>query len=131
MDPYDFDNLFDYKKPTVQLLGRWQPWHEGHTQLFKKALTLTGQCVIMVREVYEADSEMNPFGEIECIQHIKKALEAEGFMEGKEYMIQMIPNVIDISYGRDPGYTFTEHDLGVNDISGTKIREQLREEGKL
>ena len=48
----DLDNMFDWKKPTVQMLGRWQPWHDGHTKLFEKALTLTGQVVIMVREVY-------------------------------------------------------------------------------
>ena len=32
---------FDWKKPTVQMLGRWQPWHDGHTELFKKALEKT------------------------------------------------------------------------------------------
>ena len=44
-----------------------------------------------------------------------------------------VPNIVDISYGRGVGYTFTEHDLGenVHAISATKIREQLREEGKL
>ena len=41
---------FDWKKPTVQMLGRWQPWHDGHTELFKKALTKTGQVVIMIRD---------------------------------------------------------------------------------
>ena len=30
--------MFDWKKPTVQLLGRWQPWHDGHQELFKRAL---------------------------------------------------------------------------------------------
>ena len=30
--------MFDWKKPTVEMLGRWQPWHDGHTELFKKAL---------------------------------------------------------------------------------------------
>lgn len=140
---FEFENAFDYKKPTVQLLGRWQPWHEGHTKLFKKALTLTGQCVIMVREVYgfegdagggrTQDQSDNPFGEIAVIDGIKKALGEEGFEEGREYMIQMVPNIVDISYGRGVGYTFTEHDLGddVHEISATKIREQLREEGKL
>ena len=29
---------FDWKKPTAQMLGRWQPWHKGHTEIFKKAL---------------------------------------------------------------------------------------------
>ena len=137
------EEAFDYKKPTVQMLGRWQPWHEGHTKLFKKALTLTGQVVIMVREVYgfegdagagrTADQSDNPFGELSVIDNIKNSLATEGYMEGREYMILVVPNIVDISYGRGVGYTFTEHDLGeeVHNISATKIRAQMREEGKL
>lgn len=140
---FDMENPFDYTKPTVQMLGRWQPWHDGHTALFKKALTLTGQVVIMVREVYgiegdagagrTQDQSDNPFGEIAVIDGIKKGLGDAGYEEGREYMILMVPNIVDISYGRGVGYTFTEHDLGkdVHDISATKIREQMREEGKL
>lgn len=137
------EDAFDYKKPTVQMLGRWQPWHEGHTKLFKKALDITGQVVIMVREVYgfegdagagrTADQSDNPFGEIAVVDGIQKALEAEGYYNGKDYIILVVPNIVDISYGRGVGYTFTEHDLGeqVHKISATKIREQMREEGKL
>jgi len=40
---------FDWSKPTTQLLGRYQPWHDGHTKLFEKALEKTGQVVIMLR----------------------------------------------------------------------------------
>lgn len=138
-----FNNTFDFKKPTVQMLGRWQPWHDGHTALFKKALTLTGQVVIMVREVYgiegdagagrTTDQSDNPFGEIAVIDNIKQALEAEGYYDGEHYIIMCVPNIVDISYGRGVGYTFTEHDLGedVHAISATKIREKMREEGKL
>ena len=45
----------------------------------------------------------------------------------------IVPNIVDISYGRGVGYTFTEHDLGkdIHDISATKIRAEMREEGKL
>ena len=43
--------MFDWKKPTTQMLGRWQPWHDGHTALFKKALLETGQVCIMIRDV--------------------------------------------------------------------------------
>ena len=43
--------MFDPYKPTTQMLGRWQPWHEGHTSLFKKALLETGQVCIQVRQV--------------------------------------------------------------------------------
>jgi hypothetical protein len=140
---FDMENAFDFKKPTVQMLGRWQPWHDGHTKLFEKALTLTGQVVIMVREVYgfegdagagrTADQSDNPFGEIAVIDGIKKGLGEAGYEEGREYFIMAVPNIVDISYGRGVGYTFTEHDLGedVHSISATKIREQMREEGKL
>jgi hypothetical protein len=143
MDIYDLDNVFDFKKPTVQMLGRWQPWHDGHTKLFTKALTLTGQVVIMVREVYGIDGDAgagrtndqsdNPFGELATIAGINESLSKAGYTEGCDYWIMAVPNIVDISYGRGVGYTFTEHDLGkdIHEISATKIREQLREEGKI
>jgi hypothetical protein len=136
--------MFDYQKPTVQLLGRWQPWHDGHTALFKEALSITGQVCIMVRDVgliIDRDAgggrtkvqDDNPFGEIQVIENIEKALGKEGFENGREYLILCVPNIVDISYGRDVGYTFTEHDLGkeIHSISATKIRAKLREDGKL
>ena len=43
--------MFDWKKPTTMLLGRWQPWHDGHTELFLRALAETGQVCIMIRDV--------------------------------------------------------------------------------
>ena len=57
----------------------------------------------------------------------------EGFTYEEEYVIMLVPNIVDISYGRGVGYTFTQHDLGnkVHNISATKIRQQLRDEGKL
>jgi hypothetical protein len=44
-----------------------------------------------------------------------------------------VPNIVDISYGRGVGYTFTEHDLGpeLHNISATKIRAEMRDEGVL
>ena len=58
--------MFDWKKPTVEMLGRWQPWHDGHTELFKRALQKTGQVCIMYRDVGGADAGLegqsdNPF----------------------------------------------------------------------
>lgn len=135
--------MFDWKKPTVQMLGRWQPWHDGHTALFKKALETTGQVCIMVRDVYNFDGDAgagrtakqddNPFGEIDVIKNIEEALQKEGYENGHQYLILCVPNIVDISYGRGVGYTFTEHDLGedVHQISATKIRAKMREEGKL
>ena len=135
---------FDWKKPTAQMLGRWQPWHDGHTALFKKALLETGQVCIMIRDVggivgedagggRTVAQDDNPFEYDEVIQNIKDGLAEHDFTEGVEYVIMQVPNIVDISYGRGVGYTFTQHDLGeeVHNISATKIRAQMREEGKL
>ena len=134
--------VFDQFKPTTQMLGRWQPWHDGHTALFKKALLETGQVCIQIRTVPQDEDasagrtmvqDDNPFTVDEVMVNIKNALEKEGFKYGEEYIIMRVPNIVDISYGRGVGYTFTEHDLGedIHNISATKIRAQLRAEGKL
>ena len=134
---------FDWKKPTTEMLGRWQPWHDGHTALFRKALAETGQVCIMIRDVggivgedtgagRTAAQTDNPFDYDTVVQNIKDGL-ATHATYGVEYIIMQVPNIVDISYGRGVGYTFTQHDLGeaVHDISATKIRAKMREEGKL
>ena len=135
---------FDWKKPTTQLLGRWQPWHPGHTALFKKALMETGQVCIQIRDVggivgqdagagRTAAQTDNPF-ELDTVKaNIVEALAEEGFVYDEDYIIMLVPNIVDISYGRGVGYTFTQHDLGeeIHNISATKIRAQLRAQGKL
>jgi len=129
--------MFDWKKPTTQMLGRWQPWHDGHTELFKRALAQSGQVVIMVRDVQGADAGMgntdNPFDFNQVVVNIRNGLEKHGFTMNQEYIVIKVPNIIDISYGRGVGYTFTEHDLGkeIHDISATKIRANMRNSGKL
>ena len=132
---------FDWEKPTVQMLGRWQPWHAGHTELFKRIHAMTGQVCIMVRRVpsnIEANERVpgqddNPFDDHLVRTNIIMNLAKEGFTFDEDYVIIIVPNVVDISYGRGVGYTFTEHDLGkeIHNISATKIREQMRKEGKL
>ena len=136
---------FDWQKPTTQMLGRWQPWHEGHTELFKRAHAETGQVVIMVRDVggimgsdagagrTDQVQDDNPFHKEQVENNISEGLAKAGFHKFEDYIIQHVPNIVDISYGRGVGYTFTEHDLSkeVTDISATKIRAKMREEGKL
>ena len=136
--------MFDWQKPTAMMLGRWQPWHDGHTELFCRALSETGQVAILIRDVggiigRDAGAgrtnvqEDNPFSAQEAIANIEVGLDNAGFTNGKQYIIMMVPNIVDISFGRGVGYTFTEHDLGksVENISATKIRAEMRSEGKL
>ena len=136
--------MFDSQKPTTQMLGRWQPWHDGHTALFEKALAETGQVVIMIRDVGGITGEDagggrtvaqddNPFDVNEVKKNIRAGLLEAGYNYGEKYIIMEVPNIVDISYGRGVGYTFTEHDLGkkIHEISATKIRAQMREKGSI
>lgn len=136
--------MFDWKKPTTQMLGRWQPWHDGHTELFKKALAETGQVCIMIRDVggivgedagagRTIKQDDNPFNIDVVKANIISALESQGFIYQREFIIMQVPNIVDISYGRGVGYTFTQHDLGeqIHNISATKIRKEMREKGEL
>ncbi len=130
--------MFNWKKPTAQMLGRWQPWHDGHIELFKRALQKTGQVCIMYRDVAGVDAGVegqgdNPFDFEDVKENIIKGLSEHGYKEGKEYIVIKVPNIIDISYGRGVGYSFTEHDLGeeIHKISATKIRKEMRIKGKL
>ena len=126
------------------MLGRWQPWHDGHTELFRRALSETGQVCIMIRDVggivgedagggRTAAQTDNPFDYDNVVSNIVSGLDEHGFTEGVEYTIMQVPNIVDISYGRGVGYTFTQHDLGkeLHEISATKIRAKMRHEGKL
>ena len=134
--------MFDTFKPTTQMLGRWQPWHPGHTELFKRALAETGQVCIMIRTVpQDTDAsggrtmtqDDNPFKVTDVEDNIKQELAKEGFVYQREYTIMIVPNIVDISYGRGVGYTFTEHDLGkeIHNISATNIRAEMRDKGEL
>ena len=126
------------------MLGRWQPWHKGHTELFKKALAETGQVCIMIRDVTgivgtdagagrTVTQDDNPFDKDTVTNNIKENLQKEGFTFSKEYTILWVPNIVDISYGRGVGYTFTQHDLGedIHKISATGIRKEMRQKGEL
>ena len=122
---------WDNKKPTAQMLGRWQPFHDGHYALFQEIVKITGQVCIQIRDVQGVDD--NPFDIDTVRKNIINALSFEGFEYRKEYNIINVPNIVDISYGRGVGYTITEHDLGkeIHDISATKIRANMRKNGDL
>ena len=129
--------MFDWKKPTVQMLGRWQPWHAGHQELFKRCIAKTGQVIIQVRDVQGASGgagqDDNPFDWDTVCANIEEGLLKDGFKRGVEYEIMLVPNIINITYGRGVGYVFEEEvfDNSITDISATNIRKQMRKEGKL
>ena len=129
--------MFDWKKPTVQMLGRWQPWHDGHQALFNRCVAKTGQVMIQVRDLQGASGgagqDDNPFDWDTVCANIEAGLLKDGFKRGVEYEIMLVPNITNITYGRGVGYVFEQEifEKSITDISATKIRKQLRDEGKL
>jgi phosphopantetheine adenylyltransferase len=118
---------WDNKKPTAQMLGRWQPWHGGHQKLFEETLKRAEQVLIMVRDVQGVGD--NPFDFDTVKTNIENALKE---YEGK-FKIILVPNITNICYGRGVGYKIEEIVLDdeTQKISATKIREKMRNDGDL
>jgi energy-coupling factor transporter ATP-binding protein EcfA2 len=114
---------WDNRKETVQMLGRWQPWHDGHRALFERLLAKTGQVIIQVRDV-QGWQDSNPFNFFDVVRFIRRDLDP--LYQG-QYEIMLVPNIVHIGWGRGVGYTSGEEtfDETVTDISATKIRKDL------
>ena len=129
--------MFDWKKPTVQMLGRWQPWHKGHQELFKRCIEKTGQVIIQVRDVVGVSEgegqDDNPFCWDKVCKNIEENLLLDNYKRGKDYEIMLVPNITNITYGRGVGYKFEEEvfEEEISSISATQIRANLREKGEL
>ena len=115
--------VFDWKKETVQMLGRWQPWHAGHRALFERLIAKTGQVVIQVRDV-QGWQGSNPFAIDQVKEFIKRDLDP--IYQG-QYEIQVVPNIVHIGWGRGVGYTSGEEtfDESITQISATNIRKEM------
>ena len=114
---------FDWKKETVQMLGRWQPWHAGHRALFERLIQRTGQVVIQIRDV-QGWQGSNPFAIDPVKSFIRRDLDP--IYQG-QYEIQVVPNIVHIGWGRGVGYTSGEEtfDESITTISATKIRAEM------
>jgi cytidyltransferase-like protein len=116
------DEMTDNKKPTALMLGRYQPFHDGHLALFKAALERAEQVLIAVRDTGGTD-EKNPFD----FGFVKARIEEKlaGY-EGR-YQVMLVPNITNIVYGRDVGYKIEKVELGeeIESISATKVRKEM------
>jgi hypothetical protein len=115
--------VFNWQQETAQLLGRYQPWHEGHRALFEQALERVGQVVIEVRDC-QGWNDSNPFDFEQVSRNIRRDLDP--LYQGR-YEIIRVPNIVEIAYGRDVGYKITKIELTdeLHAISATKIRESM------
>lgn len=115
--------VFDWQRETVQMLGRYQPWHAGHRALFERAIAKTGQVCIMIRDC-QGWQGSNPF-EVEKVKNFIRR-DLDPLYQG-QYEIQVVPNIVNITYGRDVGYKIEQEvfDDATHSISATKIRREM------
>jgi hypothetical protein len=113
-------NLHDWSAPTTLMLGRYQPWHEGHHALYKEAGNRTEQVLLGVRNTYNT-SPKDPLK----FDQVKEYIVKDEFMDGA--MILRLPNITNIVYGRDVGYKIEQVDLGaeIHAISATQKRKEM------
>lgn len=112
--------LYDWRKPTTLMLGRYQPWHEGHHALYDEAGKRTEQVVLGVRNTYKT-SEKDPL----TYSEVKTFIEADPKM--RNAMVVKFPNITHIVYGRDVGYKIEQVKLDdeIEAISATQKRKEM------
>jgi hypothetical protein len=112
--------IHDWSAPTTLMLGRYQPWHEGHHALYKEAGKRTDQVLLGVRNTYNT-SEKDPLK----FDQVKEYIAKDDFMDGA--LVLRLPNITNIVYGRDVGYKIEQVDLGatIHAISATEKRKEL------
>jgi phosphopantetheine adenylyltransferase len=110
-------------------IGRWQPLHEGHKQLFRQVISEGGKVCIAVRD--GEVNEKNPFSPFQVMTTIFEEMKEE--FEAGNLRAMIIPDICSVEFGRGVGYDIIEHipPTEVAEISATKIREQMKAEGKL
>ena len=110
-------------------IGRWQPLHTGHKELYRQVINEGGKVCVAIRD--GEVSEKNPFSPLQVMTNIFDEMQDE--VEAGTLKVIIIPDICSVEFGRGVGYNIIEHipPTEVAKISATKIRKQLREEGKL
>lgn len=108
----------------AMFIGRWQPLHDGHKELFNQALKEGKNVCIAIREV--AVDANNPFTAATIYFNLTKEFDA--LIKQGRVKIIVIPDICSVEFGRGVGYDIIEHipPAEVAEISATKIREQMR-----
>lgn len=116
-------------KKYALFCGRWQPLHDGHKFIIQRMLDEGENVLITIRDV--KPDEKNPFTSEQVLENIQ-AYYADLIQE-ERVKVMIIPDISSVNFGRGVGYDIVEHQVPaeIADISATKIREQMRKEGKL
>ena len=113
----------------AMFVGRWQPLHKGHQELFKQAMDEGKNVLICIRDI--KPDEKNPFTAEEVKENITNFYSQE-YIDGK-VRVMIIPDICSIEFGRGVGYDIIERvpPQEIGEISATKIREEMKQNGQL
>lgn len=116
-------------KQYSMFIGRFQPFHQGHLWVVDEILKEGKNVLICIRDI--KPDEQNPFTAQEVETNIKKELWK--YLAKERVKVMIIPDIESVNFGRGVGYDIIEHipPQEVGDISATKIREEMKQEGKL
>lgn len=111
---------FDPRMPTALFIGRYQPFHAGHRALIEEGLRRVGQACIGVRDTQGTDAK-NPLSFFD----VKSRIEAGLRSHLGRFIVVPLPNISNVYYGRDVGYSVERIllDRGIETISASKVRE--------
>ena len=116
--------LFDPQAPTALFIGRYQPFHDGHRALIEEGMNRVGQVCVAVRNTTGTD-EKNPFS----FEYVRSRIELGLRRHEGRFIVIPLPNITNVFYGRDVGYTVERIDLDMKlqDISATRQRVLLND----
>jgi hypothetical protein len=108
------ETLVDWRAPHALVLGRYQPWHEGHEWLYQQAEQRTGNVVVGVRTTTGLEKDPLTFDQV------------KSYMP-KGRFVQRMPNITHVVYGRDVGYHVEQltPPENIGNISATQVRKDL------
>jgi phosphopantetheine adenylyltransferase len=117
------------KELYALFIGRWQPLHSSHKALFNRALNEGKNVCIAIRDVEV--NEKNPFKAEDIKKNIEEQLAL--LVNTGRVKVIIIPDICSVEFGRGVGYDIIEHipPTEIAEVSATKVREQLRKDGKL
>lgn len=112
----DIQPVFNPMLKTALLVGRWQPFHDGHKALVEEALKEHGQVCIGVRD-HDRRWSFN---------QVKQLIDVRLREYAGRYIVVPLPNITAVCYGRDVGYAIKQIHLPppIEKISGTEERQK-------
>lgn len=114
--------LIDPQQPHALFIGRWSPFHRGHWEIMNTVREENPDRPLLIFVRDTGTEYWSP-------EFRKGMIEAGMKKMGIKATVQIIPDIDSVNWGRGVGYTprLVDVDARVHSISGTKIREGIRE----